>query len=154
MKNLMKQLRWLPLFCLMLAVSCNNKPDDKEIQDKVDETMRTNASYAGITSTVANGVVTLNGECEGENCATNLAQRLKQDASLDSVVNNITRAETNLTMRTSVQTIVSKYVGVQADVDQGVIILRGNINSSLLKPLMNELSNLKPTKIDNQMVVQ
>lgn len=155
MKNILKQLNWLPLLCLVLVGSCNNTPDDKEIQEKVDETMRANARYEGITATVAGGVVTLDGKCDGENCVTNIAQQLKQDASVDSVVNNVTQAETetDLTMRTSVQNIISKYEGVQADVDQGGIILRGSIKSNLLQPLMNEISALKPNKIDNQMVV-
>lgn len=155
MKNILKQFKLLPLLFLLLAVGCNNEPDDKEIQEKVDETMRANARYEGITATVAGGVVTLDGTCDGENCATNIAQQLKQDASVDSVVNNVTQAETetDLTMRTSVQNIVSKYEGVQADVDNGVIILRGSIKSNLLQPLMNEISVLKPSKIDNQMVV-
>jgi hypothetical protein len=63
-------------------------------------------------------------------------------------------AKTDLTLRTSVQTIISKYQGVQADVVAGVVILRGTIQRDQLQPLMNELSSLSAKKIDNELAVQ
>jgi hypothetical protein len=59
-----------------------------------------------------------------------------------------------MTMRTSVQSIITKYPGVQADVTAGVIVLRGNINRDNLQSLMSDLSILHPQKIDNQLVVK
>lgn len=150
-----KTTRLLPLLAVCFFASCDSRPNDKEIQESVDEKMRANNRYEGITATVANGIVTLNGECDGDNCATNIENELKQDDDVDSIVNNIRQAETqtDLTMRTSAQSITSKYAGVQADVDGGIITLRGTISKDQLQPLMNEISALQPKKIDNQMVV-
>jgi hyperosmotically inducible periplasmic protein len=152
---MLKHISILPLIILFFVTGCDNKPDDAAIQESVDERMQANAMYEGVTATVANGVVTLNGECDGENCVTNIENEIRQDKNVDSVINNISQAETetDLTLRTSVQSITSKYGGVQADVDHGVIILRGNISKDQLQPLMNEISTLQPKKIDNQMLV-
>ncbi len=150
-----KKILFASFICLFSFVACNNKPDDKEIQKKVDDQMQADARFAGITATVNNGIVTLTGECEGADCASNIGREIKQNDKVDSVNNEIQMKvpETDLTLRTSVQTIISKYNGVDAEVALGVIVLRGTISKDQLQPLMTELSALNPIKIDNQMVV-
>lgn len=146
----------LPIALLfVVAISCNNKPDDKEIQDNVTKTLQADKNYAGVTSTVKDGTVTLTGRCEGDNCATNIENNIKEVSGVQKVENNITKDNsTDLTMRTSVQSIITKYPGVQADVAAGVIVLRGNIDRDNLQSLMSDLGSLNPEKIDNQLVVK
>jgi hyperosmotically inducible periplasmic protein len=142
-------------------VACNNRSDDA-IQNDVREhigssrnTSGTNA-YANVEATVNKGVVTLTGQCEGENCADSLVNRVKEIEGVKDVESNLqqTAAPTDFTLRTSVQTIISKYQGVQADVAGGVVVLRGSILREQLQPLMNELSTLQARQIDNQLAVQ
>ena len=61
---------------------------------------------------------------------------------------------TDLTLRTSVQSIVTKYAGVQAEVASGEVVLRGTISRDLLEPLMTELKALNAKKIDNQLAIK
>ncbi len=139
----------------MLAISCNNKPDDKEIQDAVIKQLQVNKNYTGVNSTVKDGTVTLGGTCEGDNCATDIANNIKGIDGVQTVENNITKDNsTDLTLRTSVQSIITKYPGVQADVAAGVVVLRGNIDRENLQSLMSDLGALHPDKIDNQLVVK
>ncbi|MGK2862074.1 MAG: BON domain-containing protein [Chitinophagaceae bacterium] len=139
---------------LITAVSCNNKPDDKQIQENVTKQLQENKNYAGVNSTVKDGIVTLNGMCEGDNCSTDIENNIKVVEGVQKVENNITKDNsTDLTMRTSVQSIITKYPGVQADVAAGVIALRGSIDRDNLQALMSDLSSLHPEKIDNQLVV-
>jgi hypothetical protein len=35
-----------------------------------------------------------------------------------------------------------------------VVVLRGSINRNQIQPLMNELTNLQPKKIDNQLAIK
>jgi len=142
-------------FAIFFA-SCNNKPTDAELQKSVDTTLKNNNNYTGVTASVNKGIVTLNGTCQGENCATDIEKKIKQDDNIDSVINNIHESvqETDLTLRTSVEAIISNYPGVEADVAAGVVVLRGSIARDHLAELMDSISALNPAKIDNQMVVK
>lgn len=140
---------------LITAISCNNKPEDKQIQENVTKKLQDNKNYAGVTANVKEGTVTLAGTCEGDNCAVDIENNIKGVDGVKKVENNIIKDNSiDMTMRTSVQSIITKYPGVQADVAAGVIVLRGNINRDNLQFLMSDLSILHPQKIDNQLVVK
>lgn len=140
---------------LSMAVSCNNQPNDKQIHDNVTQQLQENKNYAGVNSSVKDGVVTLTGMCEGDNCAANIEKNIKEVDGVKKVENKIVKDNsTDLTMRTSVQSIITKYPGVQADVSSGVITLRGSIDRDTLQSLMSNLTTLHPEKIDNQLVVK
>lgn len=138
-----------------IATSCNSKVDDQQIRDDVSKQLLENNNYAGVTSNVQDGVVTLEGVCVGENCAENVEKTIKDIDGVTKVENKIRKDETtDMTMRTSVQSILTKYPGVQADVAAGEIVLRGTIDRENLQSLMSDLATLQPKKIDNQLVVQ
>jgi len=140
---------------LVFAMSCNNKPNDKDIQDSVTKQLQSDKSYTGVNSTVKDGVVTLSGTCEGDNCPAEVADKIKKVNGVEKVESTLIKDNsTDLTMRTSVQDIVSKYPGVQADVTSGAIVLRGTIDKDNLQSLMSDLNTLHPEKIDNQLVVK
>lgn len=140
---------------ISIAVSCNDQPNDEDIQDNVTKTLQANKNYAGVNSAVKDGTVTLTGMCEGDNCAADIERNIKDVKGVQKVENNITKDNsTDMTMRTSVQSIITNYAGVQADVAGGVIVLRGNIDRDTLQSLMSELNTLHPEKIDNQLVVK
>lgn len=142
-------------FLITVAVSCNNQPNDKDIQDNVSKALQANKSYTGVSSTVKDGTVTLTGMCEGDNCAAEIENNIKDVNGVQKVENNITKDNsTDMTMRTSVQSVVTKYPGVQADVAGGAIVLRGTIERDSLQSLMSDLSTLHAEKIDNQLVIK
>ncbi len=140
---------------MSVVVSCNNKPDDKQIQDSVTKQLQANNDYAGVNSRVKDGIVTLTGTCKGDNCVADIEKNTKNVDGVKKVENNILKDNsTDLTMRTSVQSIITNYPGVQADVAAGVITLRGTIDKDNLKSLMSNLTELHPKKIDNQLAVK
>jgi hyperosmotically inducible protein len=142
------------LFLMFLISSCSSKPDDKQIQENVTKYLQANKNYAGVTSTVDEGIVTLSGMCEGNNCVTAIEKDVAGIAGVSKIENNISKDNsTDMTMRTSLQSILIKYPGVQAEVTYGVIVLRGTIDSDNLEPLMSDLTKLNPEKIDNQLSV-
>jgi hyperosmotically inducible periplasmic protein len=144
------------LLCVaVLTYACNSTPKDEEIQQNAMKQIKENKSFSGVNVSVKDGVATLAGTCEGENCAAEAEQVVAKVNGVKSVENNVqANVQTDLTLRTSVQTIVSKYEGVQADVAAGEVVLRGSIKREQIQPLMNELEQLKPKKIDNQLAVQ
>ena len=144
----------------MSLVSCGSRSDEdiqKDVTNKLSQgESGSSLNYANVQSTVKDGTLTLNGNCEGENCADSLGERMKAVDGVKEVKNNVkqTEAATDLTLRTSVQSIISKYQGVVADVAGGVIVLRGTIQRDQVQPLMNELSTLGAKKLDNQLAIQ
>lgn len=153
--------RWTSLIIVTaLFASCSSRSDEdiqKDVTDKLSQGASGGAlNYANVQASVKDGTLTLNGNCEGENCVDSLAERMKDIDGVKEVENNVkkTDAATDLTLRTSVQTIISKYGGVEADVAGGVIVLRGTIQRDQVQPLMNELSTLGAKKLDNQLAIQ
>lgn len=134
-----------------LLMACNGNTDE-DIQQSVQEKIK---DQQGVTASVQDGVVTLSGNCEGENCAENIASQVKEVNGVKEVKNEISsEQETDLTLRTSVHEVISKYEGVEADVAAGVVVLRGIINRDQVQPLITEIENLQPKKIDNQLAIQ
>lgn len=142
-------------FMMFVFSSCGNKPNDQEIQNNISQKLK-DSSLNNINAAVADGVVTLTGKCEGADCNANAERIIKDMEGVKSINNSIEKmeVETDLTLRSSVQTIISRYQGVQADVAAGNVVLRGSISRDLIQPLMTELQALKPKQIDNQLAVQ
>jgi len=144
----------LSVTLLFFLSSCGG-PSDKDLQDKVSKALQTNTDFKGVTNVVKDGAVTLSGNCMGNGCDSLAEQEVKKIEGVKSVNNQIQHeATTDLTLRTSVQSIISRYEGVQADVAAGVVVLRGTIEKKQIEPLMNELQVLKPKKLDNQLAVK
>lgn len=143
----------LPTSLLLLLSACGGH-SDKDIQQNVTKELQKNPDFKGVNANVKDGVVTLSGNCQGDNCDSLVTQQVKKIDGVKSVKTQMQSASTDLTLRTSVQSIVSRYNGVQADVAAGVVVLRGTIEKKQLEPLMSELQALKPKKLDNQLAVQ
>jgi len=139
---------------IFLLSSCGG-PNDKELQDKITKALQTNPDFKGITDSVKDGVVTLSGNCLSNSCDSLAEQEVNKIDGVKSVNNQIQHeASIDMTLRTSVQSVISRYDGVQADVAAGVVVLRGTIEKNQVEPLMNELQALKPKKLDNQLAIK
>ncbi len=158
MKNL-KLLQFLSIFLvaglLLFTTACSHKPKDEDIQANITKQLKESPDYKSINVSVKDGVVTLSGRCLGQGCDSLIENQVKGVDGVESIKNNIQKdVATDLTLRTSVQSIISKYEGVQADVAAGVVVLRGSIDKKQLQPMMNELEALKPKKLDNQLALK
>ena len=58
------------------------------------------------------------------------------------------------TLKNNVDNVLKAYEGVQADVKDGVVTLRGNIKQDQLQPLIMKVQELKPKKVENQLVIK
>lgn len=58
------------------------------------------------------------------------------------------------TLRSSVNDLVKAYNGVEAEVKDGVVTLRGNIKQDDLQTLIMKVQELKPKKVENQLVIK
>jgi osmotically-inducible protein OsmY len=161
MKGLMisRLLGWIMVLAMITATSCKNKNRDGDIQTAFNTKVQNDPNLAGVSATVNEGTVTLTGTCGDENCRNNAERSVKEIDGVKKVVNNIQVAQVRVTddnnLRSSAEQVTRNYQGVQADVNAGVITLRGSIdNREKLQQLMMELNALNPQRVDNQLVIQ
>jgi osmotically-inducible protein OsmY len=144
-------------------VSCEGKQTDAEIQSSINEKIASNNEMKGLNATVREGVVTLSGECPTEECKKECAEEIKDIKGVKNIENNIRVAsaassaveiDSDETLRSSVNDVVKNYRGVEAEVKDGVVILRGEIKRDNLQDLIVSLNELRPRKVDNQLVIK
>jgi hypothetical protein len=138
--------------------SCKGKNKDADINAAIQSRTQTDANLTGVNATVTDGVVTLTGQCADENCKTNAEKAIKNIDGVKKVVNNITVAPVTINpdqeLASGVQRITARYEGVQADINDGVITLRGQLKRDSLQQLIMDLNALRPRKIENQLVLK
>jgi osmotically-inducible protein OsmY len=162
MKTLNHRFTLFSLLFLLLSLiqpSCKGENRDADIQTAIASKTATDAHLAGVSATVENGVVTLIGQCEDEACRDNAEKTVKKIEGVKKVVNNITVTPAVVItpdneLRDKTKNIVSKYKNVRADVNNGIITLRGEVKHNQLQQLMMDLNALRPKRIDNQLIVK
>ena len=132
---------------------------DADIQTAIASETQNNPNLAGVSATVVDGVVTLTGQCEDEDCRKNAEKAVKKIDGVKNITNNITVTSSvtirpDEELRENAEKIISKYKNVQAGVSNGIITLRGEVKKDKLTQLMMELNDLHPKRIENQLVVK
>ncbi|MGI8599337.1 MAG: BON domain-containing protein [Chitinophagaceae bacterium] len=159
MKNFFVKINLIALLVAGLALqSCKTK--DSDIQSSYQKEISNDAQLSSISATVNDGIITLTGQCPDQACRTNAEEKAKKTKGVKSVVNNISVGspapvviEDDAALRTSVNNVVRNFPGVNADVNGGIVTLRGNIARNDLQRLMPQLHALNPKNIDNQLTV-
>lgn len=142
--------------------ACNNQPKDSKLVSDFGDKAKNNPQLLNVTASANEGVLTLTGQCPDETCRSSAEQAAREVKGVKSVVNNITVTPAtapvviadDATLQNSVETVVKKYDGVEADVQNGEVILRGNIQRANLQQLMMDLNALNPKKVTNQLTVK
>ena len=132
---------------------------DVDIQNAIASETQNNPNLAGVSAIVVNGVVTLTGQCEDEDCRKSAEKAVKKIDGVKDITNNITVTSSvtirpDEELREDAEKIISKYKNVQAGVSNGIITLRGEVKKDKLPELMMALSDLHPKRIENQLVVK
>lgn len=152
-------------FSGITLLSCKSKQTDAEIRSSVNEKIASNDNMKGLNASVKDGVVTLSGECPTDECRKDCANAIKNVKGVKAVENNIRvgsaanqPAPIEITpdeaLKNSVNDVVKEYKGVEAEVKDGVVTLRGEIKRDNLQKLIISLNELKPRKVENQLVIK
>ena len=83
-------------------------------------------------------------------CKSKKTESTEQNNSVQTPV-EISNDET---LRNNVAGVIKPYDGVSADVKDGVVTLRGNIKQDELQTLIMKVQELKPKKVENQLVIK
>ncbi|HUR12731.1 MAG TPA: BON domain-containing protein [Flavitalea sp.] len=154
----------LLLFSGSFLVSCKGKQSDADIKAAIDNKIKDNNEMAGVHAVVSGGVVTLTGECKDDECRKSCADKIEDVKGVKNVVNNITiptaaqpsspQVNGDDALKNGITNVLKTYSTVQADVNDGVITLRGEIKRADLQSLLISVNELKPRKIDNQLAIK
>lgn len=152
------------LFSILFTASifimgCGQK--DSDIKAAVEEKLKTNTEMAApMLVSVADGVVTLSGECKDETCKAKCEELAKSAKGVKSVINNAVIAaapvevSTDNALTTGVKDATKDHPTVTATVNDGVVTLTGEIKRDQLPKLMQTLNTLNPKKIENQLTIK
>lgn len=152
-------MKLLVFSLLVLLFACKGGPSDEQLQKDVANSV--SAASPGITASVNEGVVTLTGSCPDEPCKSSSESAAKNVKGVKSVVNNIVinaPAAPEITaddsLQSSVNNVVKSYKNVNAKVEDGVVTLTGEIKRSQLTPLMQNINELKPKRVVNNLTIK
>lgn len=83
------QVLLFSLFVALTLPACTAKTDDASIQQRINNELKKDQMGADLNATVDNGIVTITGECHGENCVADLAQKVKKMQGVKDVQMNV-----------------------------------------------------------------
>ena len=160
--NLRLFLLTAALSVLLGFTSCKGGAKDSDIQTSFNQKVQTDSRLQGVSATVAEGVVTLNGQCPDESCRSYAEQSAKEIKGVKSVVNNITVAppaappdiSSDAALETGLKDATKDYPGVTATASNGEVTLSGTIERDRLPKLMQAIHGLNPKKVNNNLTVK
>jgi osmotically-inducible protein OsmY len=140
------------------------KPKDSTIQKNITDKFASTPACAGATATVTDGVATLTGEVKDDMCKNEAETTAKSVKGVKSVVNDLTvtppppppaaTVSPYNAMTQGVTDATKDFPTVTATVNNGEITLTGSIKRKDLPRLMQSLSSLHPSKINNQLTIK
>ncbi len=148
------------LFCLFsfIEIGCSQKTIDKETKADITTKAETDINFVGVKYTVADGIVTLSGNCSTEKAKSSVEGTVKEIAGVKNVVNTITIAPVTITadqpLKKSVDSVLKKYARVQADVTDSIVVVKGEVEQKEMQKLLEGLNSLQAKKVENQLVVR
>ncbi len=161
----MKLLRLLSMTTLILALgvgvtSCNNVSDE-QIQNNAQERLNADPDLTGVMVTVQNRVATLNGIVDDEATKTYAESTVSGVENVATVINQIEVIQPSpdyTTLDNSINTglndALNEYQDVTANVENGVITIRGQIRETDRPTIMERLNALNPVQIIDSTTVR
>jgi osmotically-inducible protein OsmY len=147
-------------------MSCKGTVKDSDIQAAINEKISSVPEMAGLTATVAEGIVTLSGECKDDACKSFCETTIKAVAGVKSVINNCSVAPVAIepvvplvsdALSQAISDAVKDFPGVKTDLKDGVLTLTGEVGKEKLQTLMmglNALKSLGLKKIESSNLVK
>ncbi len=162
----MKVIRnYLILFALTSLALFSCKPKDSDFQSKIEQSLKASPETDGVSVDVKDGTATLSGEVKDKE-AKEKAYRAALDVNgIKKVENRITVASAAVeappvqinndgTLTQGVKDATKDFPTVNANVNDGVIVLTGSIKRSDLQNLMMSLNTLNAKKIENNLTIK
>ncbi len=140
-----------------VVVACG--PKDADIKVAADSAI---AGVPGVMVSVEKGVATISGEFADSAAMASTEASVKAVKGVTSVVNNATVApppapvviSPDEALKNGVDAVLKDLSTLTADVMDGVVTLRGEVERGDLPKVMQAITALQPKKIDNKATVK
>ena len=159
-------MKKLLMACCLLAgiflFAC--KPNDSKLQQAVNEKLM---APPGVSATVKDGVVTLNGEVTDDTAKQTAEDAAKNVKGVKSVTNHITvqvpvptpspvSINPDEVLKNTLDSTykAAGYSGVTVSVMDGEVTLEGKAKKSDLRKIMQAAQEAKPKKVNNKLTLQ
>ena len=147
------------------VISCG--PSDDKINESIKTALSGNEALGAVTTTVADGVVTLRGEVENDELKALAETTAREVKGVKSVVNSLSVKPQGPTpeelkrladeaLRARVNDAFTRYkvAGITADVTDSVVTLTGDIKRANLQNAMKAAMEAAPKKVENKMNIK
>jgi hypothetical protein len=132
-------------------VACKKKLKDADIQANIESVLNADPDMKRTMVIVKDGVATISGECKDEACKARCEDAVRKVEGVKSVINNCTVAPAPTVvvppvsdaLSQAVADAVKDYPTVNAQLDNDVLTLTGEIKRTDLQKLMMSLNALK-----------
>ncbi|RYY16852.1 MAG: BON domain-containing protein [Chitinophagaceae bacterium] len=130
------------LICLaLLLMSCSQHTIDREIKSDIATKAKSETCFAGINYIVANGRVHLSGTYPTDACRQKIISKIQGIAGVSEIDNRMVPGEVVLNqdyeLKLRLDSVLSRYPSVMAQLSGNNIYLRGNLPSAEAKKLID-----------------
>lgn len=145
------------IYCCCIAfyiclTACTD--NDKEIRQHIAGIAQTDLNFAGLSYTVANGVVTIHGKCPSNYALGDVQHTLKNIHLIKAIDSDIIIApvllDENTPVRQKVDSVLSVYPQVTASIDSSALRLAGKVSRADELKLLPALHKVCSLTIVNQ----
>ena len=160
--NAKRVLSMLSLVLLLgvFFVACDNVKDS-DLETKAMEVMATNPDASNVDVMVVDKVATLSGTVEDDMVKANIETSVKEVKGIASVVNNIMvippapdYTEMDAGLREALPLVLADYPTVMTEVNDGVIVLTGELKEKDLPKVMEIVMALNPNGVENNITIK
>lgn len=160
--NAKKVVSMLSLVLLLgvFFVACDNVKD-ADLETKAMEVMATNPDASDVDVMVVDKVATLSGTVEDDIVKAYIETMVKEVKGIASVVNNIMvvppapdYTEMDAGLREALPLVLVDYPTVMAEVNDGVIVLTGELQEKDLPAVMEIVMALNPNGVENNITIK
>lgn len=140
--------------------ACKSGPKDADIKTEVDAVLASDPNFAGLTSDVKDGVVTVNGTVPDPSAKASLNTHVIGVKGVKSVTDNTTVApppppvpaepviSESDPLAKGVADALKDHPGIKATVTDGVVTVTGEASAAEWKKVKVVLDGLRPKKVD------
>lgn len=136
---------------------CSQQTKDKGIKQIIGTTAKEEIAFANINYSVADGVVTLSGNCATEKERSKIERTVKETAGVKDVINSIVVSPVVLTgehlLKQAVDSVLMKYPTVNAVVQDSIIYLQGQVRNKDAEKIVTGLQALGAKGLTNQLLI-
>lgn len=157
-----KFLAFLAIAAFTFALPACKGKSDADIKTEVDAKLQANTDYSGLTTSVTDGVVTVDGEVKDDATKSSVETTVKEVKGVKSVNNNSMVAappppptiNPDDILNSAVKDAIKDHATVTATVADGVVTLTGDIKKADLPTLMQKVNATHPKKVENKLTVK